>query len=405
MSASSSEKVVRLLLDDYERQGGHLTKVQVERLQEKRGLTIDECVEVYRLLAEMGVQVSGAEPAPVREAPPEAIAPSVDAPRSRREPDEDALGALLRHTPRSVLTSLEELELGRKMALGRRAVEQAPESSWTDTHRAVVAEANAARSRLIEANVRLVVHNARAYAGTCDLPLEDLVQEGILGLVRAVEKFDHTLGYKFSTYASWWIRQSITRAIADRGSLIRLPVHVQEKLYKLKKALRAMHRANPDREPTLKELSDELDLPVDQVQFLLDIRVLSPTSLDAPLGDAEGTTLGEVLVSKLEGPEQHLERVAREDAVDWVLAGLAPRERDVLLLRFGLAAECGGEPSTLEQVGQLFGVTRERIRQIEAKAIRKVQSRVKRDGRSPLRDLGFTFVKKQPAAVAEESPS
>jgi len=235
-------------------------------------------------------------------------------------------------------------------------------------YRRLVRDGDRASDELIRANLRLVVSIAKRYVGR-GMVLLDLVQEGNLGLMRAVEKFDHAKGFKFSTYATWWIRQAITRAIADQARTIRIPVHMVEAMNRVKRVQRQMHQ-ELKREPTVEELAAEVDEPVEKIREILRIG-LDPLSLDSPVGDEDESNLADFI--KDENAAAPIDVAARHllaSAVGDVLVELSDREQEVVRLRFGLE---DGRPRTLEEVGRQFGVTRERIRQIEAKTLAKLR--------------------------------
>jgi RNA polymerase primary sigma factor len=299
---------------------------------------------------------------------------------------EDSIRLYLQEIGRiRLLRADEEIELARKIAdllelerirdrLCDQLEREPQDSEWATEvnmplqafrHRLYVGRR--AKDKMVQSNLRLVVSIAKKYMNR-GLSFQDLIQEGSLGLIRAAEKFDHEKGYKFSTYATWWIRQAITRAIADQSRTIRLPVHLYETISRIKKTTKILSQ-EMGRKPTEEEIADRMEMTIEKLRFIAKSAQL-PISLETPIGKEEDSRLGDFIEADGETPEDQVSKNLLREDLESVLDTLSPRERDVLRLRYGLD---DGRMKTLEEIGQIFNVTRERIRQIEAKALRKLR--------------------------------
>ncbi|MDX6504861.1 MAG: polymerase primary sigma factor, partial [Gaiellaceae bacterium] len=291
---------------------------------------------LYRELETRGIELLEPEP----DVPAAPVAPTL--PPLTYETTTDALQLFLREAGRHpLLTAAQEVELAKRIERG-------------DTQ---------AKQHMIQANLRLVVSIAKNYRNQ-GLPFLDLIQEGTLGLIRAVEKFDWRRGYKFSTYATWWIRQAVARALADKARTIRMPVHIVERLQKMNRAERTLW-TQLGREPTLEEIAEEASLPIHQA-YEVKAAARASTSLDQPVGDQEDAVFGDFVQGDGPLPEERVACSLRSQALAVALQALPERERHVLVLRYGLVDE---EPKTLEEIGKRLGLTRERVRQIELESL------------------------------------
>jgi RNA polymerase primary sigma factor len=286
---------------------------------------------------------------------------------------DDSIGLYLKEMARvPLLSTQEEIRLAKLLEEGQAAQHRLSKDGQNPKERRelerVIDEGKAAREHLIKANTRLVVSIAKKYMGR-GVPFLDLIQEGNLGLMKAVEKFDHTRGYRFSTYATWWIRQTITRAIADQGRTIRVPVHMSDRIRRLYKTSRRLEQER-GRKPTPEEIAAELEMEPRKVRWMLKVS-WRPLSLEKPIGEEEDNELGSFIEdNNSTTPTQSAYEHLLKEKMEEILATLTPREARILRLRFGLQ---DGKSYTLEEVGQKFGLTRERIRQIEGKALRRLR--------------------------------
>jgi RNA polymerase primary sigma factor len=360
----SIEQVADLVARGRER---GITVDDVAAAIDRSDLPADSMDRVVRILGEQGVEVleshSGHEDS--------ARVDGDDV--SRRAPTSDLVRIYLREIGRvPLLTAEEEVELAKSIEAGLFAEEKVARAAIISPGERTDLELLArdgvrAKQRLIEANLRLVVSIAKRYVGRGMLFL-DLIQEGNLGLIRAVEKFDYTKGYKFSTYATWWIRQAITRAIADQARTIRIPVHMVETINKLVRVQRQLHQ-DLGREPSPEEIGTEMGLSPERVIEIQRV-AQEPVSLQSPIGE-EDSDLGDFIEdADAVVPIEAAAFILLQDQLDGILGSLSDREQRIIQLRFGLT---DGHPRTLEEVGREFGVTRERIRQIESKTLAKLR--------------------------------
>ncbi len=351
---------------------GYLTQDEILSVFPEAESNMEQLEELYIVLFEEGVKLVD-ESAPAEPEPEAAAEPA-------REPFDlgeigidDTVSLYLKEISRiPLLRAEQEVEYAKAMETGKRARYQLSRSGVSQTERAKleakVRAGELARQKLIKANFRLVVSIAKKYIGR-GVSFLDLIQEGNIGLIRAVEKFDYKRGYKFSTYATWWIRQAITRAIADQGRTIRVPVHMCERINKLTRVSRQLVQ-ELGREPTSDEIAKELNTTPRKVERIIKISQ-RPLSLEMPVGEEQDSHLGDFIPDEMTlGPTDAASHQLLREQMEDVLTSLSPREGRVLQLRFGLK---DGKSHTLEEVGKKFGVTRERIRQIEAKALRKLR--------------------------------
>jgi RNA polymerase sigma factor (sigma-70 family) len=358
-------KCVALLQDDYARQGGNLSFDDATRVMSKRGLGPEEWAAVLQSLSNAGIKIDRPQDNPAEG----------DSDQGRRRGAKSQKGATDRpsssfeaaYGSSILLTHEQEIRLGRRVQAARSVLGLGNAPATFNDQRVIEGGAEA-RHQLVMSNIRLVIHSAKQFTVLTPMPLDDLVQEGILGLIRAVERYEPERGFRFSTYATYWIYQSITRAIEAKGRIIRLPSNILRQMNQLRRKRRRL-TLHLNRAPTAQELARDLGVKLAEVNFLLSIQN-DAISISGCEDNPDRVPLGRQLKSSLESPPAQVERAELKEIIEkLVLATLSPRSSRVLVLRFGLF---GTKRRTLEQIGQKFSITKERVRQIETQTLKRV---------------------------------
>ncbi len=354
MEANEKKNLLDGLIDKAVKNNNKLSSSDVDMLLIENDIDIDEMGKMYSTLESHGIEIVD----DMGDALFDGLTIDIDNSKTYEVEDISAMDAKAAANDDPIKAYLKDI--------GRVPLLSAEEE--IDLAMRIAENDEEAKKRLTEANLRLVVSIAKRYVGR-GMQLLDLIQEGNLGLIKAVDKFDYTKGFKFSTYATWWIRQAITRAIADQGRTIRIPVHMVETINKVKKTSSLLLHRN-GREPNEEDIAQELNMPIERVREIMRISQ-EPVSLETPIGEEEDSHLGDFIPDDdALSPDEAASKTLRKEKINEVLKTLTPREAKVIALRFGLE---DGKPMTLEEVGKEFDVTRERIRQIEAKALRKIR--------------------------------